>query len=105
MIHTLFISSSLDSPSHPFVQSHRRKAANVQPHPTGAHLSELLQHGRGLERLFTMSLAQTREPMGHAHDEKLEPLCAAPGAPTWSVAQVILKMFCSLKSRLNCTSI
>lgn len=89
MIPTLFTSSSLDSPSHPYVQSHRRKAASVQPHATGARLSELLQHGRGLERLFAMSLAQAREPLGHAHDEELEPLCAAPGAPTWSVAQVI----------------
>lgn len=98
MIPTLFTSSSLDSSSHPHIQSNRRKAASVQPHPTRARLPELLQHSRGLERLFAMSLAQTREPMGHAHDEKLEPFCAAPGTPTWSVAQVILKMFCTLQS-------
>lgn len=99
MIPTLSTSSSLDSPSHPHVQSHRRKAASVQPHPTGACLPELLQHGGGLERLFAMPLAQTREPLGHAHYEELEPFCAAPGAITWSVSQAFLKMFCTLQCR------
>lgn len=100
MILTLSTSSSLDSPSHPHIQSHRWKAASFQPHPTGACLPELLQHGGGLERLFAMPLAQTREPLGHAHYEELEPFCAASGAITWSVSQAILKMFCTHQSRL-----
>lgn len=95
MILTLSTSSSLDSPSHPHIQSHRWKAASFQPHPTGACLPELLQHGGGLERLFAMPLAQTREPLGHAHYEELEPFCAASGAITWSVFQA--KCFAHIK--------
>lgn len=84
--------TSLDAPFHPHIQSHRRKAARVQSHLTRARLPKLLQYNGGLERLFAMSIAQAREPLGHAHDEELEPICAAARAFTWSVVELNCKL-------------